>query len=268
MVAKKIFLFISVLLIFYSCEEEVVLDLDEAERQLVVEAILSNEHHALKVSLSYSQGFYKTPEYSRTDDASVTISDTRGNTEQLWINENGVFVTDSWGIASGERYRLNIDMDDNEISVETISPRDVGIKNVVFVPSPFFGADSLNAFVEVEDPVNEDNYFRLFVRELGTPKMVEYYLVDDSFGKNDVISMPVYYRNFAVGDTVLVELRHLTKDTYEFYSTLSENINGSFNSIAPGNPVSNMPPGIMGHFVSYYADIDTIIVPGVIDEMQ
>ena len=265
---KKLFFGICFTLLFFSCEEEVVLDLEEAEHQLVVEAILSNEYHALKVSLSYSQNFYKTPEYSRTSDATVTISDTQGNTERLNINENGVFFTDSLEVVPGEKYRLNIDIDGDEISVGTFTPRDVDIKEVVFVPSPFFGADSLNVFVEVEDPVNEENYFRLFVRELGAQKMVEYYLVDDSFGENDVISMPVYYRNFAVGDTVLVELRHLTKDTYDFYSTLSENVNGSFNSIAPGNPVSNMPPGVMGHLVSYYADYDTLIVPGVLNIPQ
>ena len=245
-----------------------VLDLDEAERKLVVEAILSNEHNALKVSLSYSQGFYTEPEYTRTDSATVIIADDLGSTEQLKVNENGVFLSHDWVALPDSEYVLKIITNENNISVNTKMPREVDIMNVKFVPNPFFGADSLNAFVEVKDPVGEDNYFRLFVRELGVPKMVEYYLVDDSFGKNDVISMPVYYRNFSVGDTVLVELRHLTKDTYDFYSTLSENVNGSFNSIAPGNPVSNMPPGIMGHFVSYYVDTDTIIVPGVLNKMQ
>jgi hypothetical protein len=268
MVLKKILLLISVLLAFYSCEEEVVLDLDEAERRLVVEAILSNEYHALKVSLSYSQGFYTEPEYTRTGDATVVVADEFGNFEQLEINENGVFLSHNWVALPNSAYELNINTSENNISVKTMMPKKVEIMNVQFVASPFWGADSLNAFVEVLDPVNEDNYFRLFVRELGATKMVEYYLVDDSFGKNDVISMPVYYRNFAVGDTVLVELRHLTKDTYEFYSTLSENVNGSFNSIAPGNPVSNMPPDVMGHFVSYYVDTDTIVVPGVLDKMQ
>ncbi|MCF8362536.1 MAG: DUF4249 domain-containing protein [Prolixibacteraceae bacterium] len=264
----KILIGFGVSLILFSCEEEVVLDLQETDHLLVVEAILSNEYHALKVSLSYSQDFYSEPEYTRTGDATVMISDEAGNAEQLKINENGVFLSDSWGVVPGEKYRLDINVDEVDISVKTIMPDKVEIKNVQFVPSPFWGADSLNAFVEVEDPVNVDNYFRLFVRELGAPKLVEYYLVDDSFGKNDVISMPVYYRNFAVGDTVIVELRHLTKDTYDFYSTLSDNANGSFNSIAPGNPVSNMPPGVMGHLVSYYVDYDTLVVPDVAGELE
>ncbi|MDA3815761.1 MAG: DUF4249 domain-containing protein [Prolixibacteraceae bacterium] len=258
---QKIFLLLFFLLALVSCEEEVVLDLDEVARQLVVEAILNNEQQALKVSLSYSQGFYSDPEYVRIKNAEVTIHDDSGNSEILKVTENGVFLSSFLAPHPKEKYKLNILGVGMDISVETVMPREVEILNVKFVPNPFWGADSLNAFVEVEDPVGKDNYFRLFVRELGVPKLVEYYLVDDSFGKDDVISMPVYYKNYEPGDTVVVELRHLTKDTYDFYSTLSDNINESFNSIAPGNPVSNMPPGVMGHFSAYYVDMDTIIVP-------
>jgi hypothetical protein len=41
---------------------------------------------------------------------------------------------------------------------------------------------------------------------------------------------------------------------------LSENINGSFNSIAPGNPVSNMPENVYGFFAGYAIDRDTVVV--------
>jgi len=72
--------------------------------------------------------------------------------------------------------------------------------------------------------------------------------------------MPIYFKTYTFGDTVIVELRHLNKATYDYYSGLTENIGGSFNSIAPGNPVSNMPGEVFGFFAGYAVDIDTFVV--------
>ncbi|MDA3879849.1 MAG: DUF4249 family protein [Prolixibacteraceae bacterium] len=257
----KIIIFLLLCFLVVACEEEVQLDLKDAEKQLVVEAILNNEMHALKVSLSYSQSFYSIPELKRNYNAIVEITGSDGYYEKLDVNENGVYLTKGLIPRENESYTLDVEVDEYQFSVTNKMPEKVEVKEVVFVPSPFWGVDSLNAFVMVDDPVDVDNYFRLFVRKAGKPRLVEYYLVDDSFGKNNVLSMPVYYRNFSPGDTVVVELRHLSKDTFDFYSTLNENINSSFNSIAPGNPVSNMPAGIMGHLSAYSVDIDTVIVP-------
>lgn len=264
----RLFFFSIVSLLLFGCEEEVQLDLRDTERRLVAEAVLSNEMHAVRVSLSYTQNFYSLPELIRNNNAKVAVLGADGYYEQLTLDDNGIYLSKGLMPHNGQAYTLEFDVDDVQFSVASKMPEKVEIKEVIFVPNPFWGADSLNAFVLVDDPVDVDNYFRLFVRKAGMPRLVEYYLVDDAFGKNDVLTMPVYYRNFSPGDTVVVELRHLTKDTYEFYSTLSENISSSFNSIAPGNPVSNMPAGIMGNFSAYNVDFDTIIVSAYSEQLR
>jgi hypothetical protein len=97
-------------------------------------------------------------------------------------------------------------------------------------------------------------------RKISQNPTSEYYLIDDTFGKDGIISAPVYYRNYQSGDTAIVELFHLNKSTFNYYNGLSDNRGGSFNSISPGNPVSNMPEGVMGNFSGMGYWVDTLVI--------
>lgn len=244
-----------------SCQEDVVLDLKKIEKKLVVEAKVTNGSPMATVRLSYSQNFYDTPEYQLLSNAQVVLVDENGNDETLVLNTENVFESKSLQAEPGKNYTLKISVDDNDYEVTTKLPPLVEVTSVNFVPNPFSATnDSLNIFVNVRDRVGEDNFFRLRVNKISSLPTNEYYLVDDSFGKDGVISMPIYFKNFTVGDTVIVDLYHLNESTYKYYSGLSENLNGSFNSIAPGNPVSNMPDDVYGIFAGYAIYSDTVVV--------
>lgn len=258
---KKYLLLLLLPLFFTSCEEEVVLDLREIEKRLIVEATLTNLEPAAKVSLSYSQAFYDLPEMNRQTNAKVSITSDDGQTELLTPNTEGYFVSNSLKTQFEAKYTLKIEVDDQIVEISSTMPQKVEIGSVVFVPNPFWkNPDSLNVFVNVADPKGEDNYFRLLINKLGEVPGTELYVVDDTFGKDGTISMPVYFKTYTPGDTIVVELRHLTREMADYYNGLSENVGGSFNSIAPGNPVSNMPEDVYGYFATYAVDIDTVIV--------
>jgi len=248
-------------LILFSCEEDVVLDLGKIQKRLVVEAKVTNDSPMATVSLSYSQDFYDFPDYKLLSNGTVTLQSEDGETETLTLNNKQVYESKSILPVTGKNYTLKVKIDDQEVEVTTNLPRPVAISSIIFVPNPFLqNNDSLIIFVNVADPVGEDNFFRLKVNKLHAEASNEYYLMEDTFGKDGIISMPVYYKNFTYGDTVVVEVDNLNKTLYQYYSTLSENINGSFNSIAPGNPVSNMPDNVYGYFGGYAIDRDTVIV--------
>lgn len=248
-------------LLLFSCEEDVVLDLGKIQKRLVVEAKVTNELPMATVSLSYSQDFYDTPEYQLLTNATVILESENGSKETLALNGENVYVSNNLRSETSGDYKLRIAVEGQEFEVTTRLPRKVEIASSVFIPNPFFKDNGqLNIFVNVADPVGEDNYFRLRVNKFGEKPSGEYYLTDDSFGKDGLITMPIYFKNFVLGDTVIVELYHLNETIYNYYSGLSENISGSFNSIAPGNPVSNMPENIYGYFAGYAVDRDTLIV--------
>jgi hypothetical protein len=245
----------------FSCEEDVILDLGKIEKRLVVEAKITNDSPIASVCLSYSQNFYDIPENQLLTNATVVLESEDGTSEILTINDEHIYLSSRLQPEFGKNYKLKIKVDEQEFEVTTLLPPPVPITSVNFVPNPFFGTpDSLNVFVNVADRVGEDNFFRLRVNKFGDEPSGEYYLVDDSFGKNGMITMPIYFKNFTFGDTILVELYHLNADIFQYYSGLSENLSGSFNSIAPGNPVSNMPDEVYGYYAGYSIYRDTIVV--------
>lgn len=255
----SIFLFA---LLLVSCEEDVVLDLGSIEKRLVVEARVSNSNPAARVMLSYSQNFYAEPDSNIITNASVElIEESTGNRETLRFDGDHAFISENFAPGYGENYRLQISTNDQTVEVKTRLPDKVEVSNVVFVPNPFYDStDSLNVFVNVQDEVGVDNYFRLFVHAPGEVQNDLFYLTNDVLGKDGTITMPIYFKNFTWGDTVIVELHNLNKVTYDYYTGLSDNLGGSFNSIAPGNPVSNMPDDVFGFFAGYTVDIDTVVV--------
>jgi hypothetical protein len=255
-----IFLFILILIIT-ACEENVVLDLGKIQNKLVVEAAVSNDNPLAIVSLSYSQGFYDTLVFPRITDATVEIISETGKNEQLSFTSNGFYISQSLQPEFGKKYTLKVITNNQPVKVTSTLPVPVKIKQILQVPSPFYQTkDSINLFVNVDDPKGVDDFFRLKVNRIGWVSPGDYYLMDDSYGKDGVISMPVYYRNFAFGDTAVVELMHINRETYDYYNGLSENVRGSFNSIAPGNPVSNMPDDVYGFFSAFTIDRDTVII--------
>ena len=245
----------------FACEEDVVLDLRQIEKRLIVEANVTNLSPAAKVALSYSQAFYDLPETNRQTNASVSLKNTNGESELLKPDSAGFFVSEQLTVEYGEMYSLKVEIDGQVVEVQSRMPKLVESAGVTFVPNPFWkNPDSLNVFVNVLDPKGEDNYFRLLINKLSEKQGNELYVVDDTFGKDGTISMPVYFKTYKPGDTIVVELRHINRAMADYYSGLSDNINGSFNSIAPGNPVSNMPDDVYGYFATYAVDRDTIIV--------
>ncbi|MFA9391957.1 MAG: DUF4249 domain-containing protein [Prolixibacteraceae bacterium] len=257
----KYIIFLLLGMLLFSCEEDVVLDLGNIEKRLVVEARVTNANQFSKVTLSYSQGFYDMPDSNIISNATVElIAENSGQSEMLTFKEDS-YRSQQLQPNYGDRYTLKINVDDQEVNVTTQLPSKVDISSTVFVPNPFYGSpDSLNVFVNVLDQVGVDNYFRLFVHAPGENQNDLFYTIDDTFGKDGTITMPIYFKTFTWGDTVIVELWNMNRTTYDYYTGLSENLGGSFNSIAPGNPISNMPDDVFGFFAGYSVDVDTVIV--------
>jgi hypothetical protein len=257
----NVIILLAIIFLSTACEEEVVLDLKSIEKKLIVEATLTDEMPAVKVLLSYSQDFYDTPEYNPIIEASVELSDEDGTMTILVPDSAGFFNSGNLVPRNGEKYTLHINVDDYSFEVSSLLPEMVDTESVSFVPNPFAESpDSLNAFVNVQNPKAQESFFRLFISKIGVPFTREFYMVDNTLNENGIFTMPVYYKIFAPGDTMVLELRHLNRETYTYYSGLNENISGSFNSIAPGNPNTNMPDDIYGFFAGYSITRDTVIV--------
>ena len=79
MKALRIFLFAIILLTLNtSCEKVILIELNEADQKMVVDAIVSNDSVQNYVILSKSGGFYQDNDFEAISGASVTITDDEG----------------------------------------------------------------------------------------------------------------------------------------------------------------------------------------------
>ncbi|MDA3928119.1 MAG: DUF4249 family protein, partial [Prolixibacteraceae bacterium] len=126
---KKYIIIALSIFFFISCEEDVVLDLGDIEKRLVVEASVSNVNNLAEVTLSYSQGFYEAPDLNKLKNAKVEISSADGKqSEVLSLNDNNVYVSNSLIPAYGMNYNLKIEVDDQLVEVSSKLPEKVEIE--------------------------------------------------------------------------------------------------------------------------------------------
>ena len=181
--------------------------------------------------------------------------------EKLNERGNGYYVSLRTPVVQGRTYTLRVTSAGETFSATVVLPGSVPIDTVYFKPG-IFSSDSLNIFVGFHDPAKTENYYRIKVSRNQRETINDYYLLTDAFLDGENMVAPIYYRYFAPGDTVAVELYNLERSTWRYYKGLSESIEQGVNSQAPGNPPSNFTGGALGVFGAGGISSYRLIVPG------
>lgn len=86
-----------------------------------------------------------------------------------------------------------------------------------------------------------------------------YLFWDDGSYVSNPAFFPYFVSDFPELSRVNVRFSHISKETFDFYSSLDDVAGQSPSSIAPANPTSNISNGAVGSFGAY-ATFDTTIV--------
>ena len=241
---KKSIFILPVLLIFCSCEEIITVDLNNEHPKVVIESFITNTDYPIVVKITKSQAYFNQSEFTPVKKATVQL-EYLSVKEKLIDKGNGNYVSTRTKWVVGRAYTLNISTEGETFGATVVVPPSVPIDTVYFQPG-LFQNDSLNIVVEFRDPANMENYYRIKLYRNGRYAVNDYYLLSDAFSDGEKMVAPVYYRNFAPGDTVVVELLNLERSTWRYFKGLSESIQQGINSQAPGNPPSNFSGGALG----------------------
>ncbi|MBN2519128.1 MAG: DUF4249 domain-containing protein [Bacteroidales bacterium] len=174
---KKILYFLILLIITISCQTPYYPeDLDDNEKILVVEGFLTNKPGPYHVSLSWAAPF-ETGEISFVQNATVIISDDKGNREVLTESGYGDYLTKKDGIKGtiGNTYKLRIELADGSIyesipSVMKTPPvfdtiyAERGILKKIskntYGDIIIHEDDGLNVYIDMKTNDHEQGYFR------------------------------------------------------------------------------------------------------------
>jgi hypothetical protein len=274
---KNVLLILLSSILFWSCEETVLLDLNQTAPRLIIEGQVTNQPGYQYVKLTRSVGFYDTGDSPAVDDASVLVTDNLGN-EIVFVYNPGN-VEDSTGFyvpaapfvgVIGRSYTLHVTADG-----ELYEAKDD--------LQPVTAIDSLTYRInddEQQDPKDDGKIYEVLFYAKEPQERVDYYLLkyyrndsltvyfdtdiyyadDEVLGENiDGLASPVYY---AMGDTARVEMYSLTRNGFVFYNDLQSLLNsdGGLFSQPPSNSRTNLSNGALGYFQASALEWKEIII--------
>lgn len=251
---------------FYSCEKVIDLELKDSDLKYVVEGVITNEPGVCKVIISQSRPFYEDNQFAAVSGATVKVKDN-GQEVPLTETRPGVYETKAINGTPGHEYHLSVVVDNQAFTASCIMPRPVPLDTLYVEPGPFnqfkFAKAGFN------DPAGEKNHYR-FVQYLNGKKDPTIFWESDEFtnGMSMLIMLDTAVdkqddpRNIVSGDEVTVEMLCLDEAIYKYwYSLRTGGGDGSVNSAAPANPVTNIKGGALGYFSAHTVDRRTVIAP-------
>ncbi len=253
-----------------SCQKVISIDLNNANPQMVTEAIVTDQPGPYTVSLSKS-GDYFTPSlyFPPVTHAFVTIADNMGVTDTLKETLPGAYHTSVLHGGQGRTYYLRVVAEGKEYDAISTMPPRVPIDTLVALRTRQSDGDQVyNLYVIFKDPPEPGNYYRMNLRVSVpiSPDSIDgrrYHLYNDKLTNGNEAAVKIRMRNhFQPGDTVWVDLLSIDKASYDYFNTLNNILTSdrSPTSLAPANPNTNLTNGALGYFAAYSMDSKMIVL--------
>jgi len=267
--------FLAVFLLF-SCEDDVVIVLPEAETRLVVDAWLTHTLDTQVVKLTYSRSYFDNSNAVQGVDAEVFVVDLQ--TEEIIpfvdVESNGKYIyipqADSFAI-TGREYALSVTLDGTDYySVTRLNP-------VPSIDSITFEYNPADAFITEEYYVGE--FFSRDIEGKGNSYWIKTWKNGNYLGDPDEIALAYdagfsqgaevdgtpfiaplrqvinefeedddgeFIPPFAMGDSVYVELHAISNEAWFFLARVSDEINrpGGFGELF-ATPLANSTTNII-----------------------
>ena len=263
-------------ILFSSCQEEVLLDLETLEPIPVIEAIWTDNSSINQVKITLSKDYYLEGDNEVVENADVSIKNIDSGAVILffyspankkYLAQNGVR-----GII-GQRYELSVIIGQNEyVSQGTILPPPVLDSVVVeFKEERLFREEGYYLTVYGKIPFTQDNNYRIRIIENDTLRnsRFDYLLFDDSFGTSildngfELSGFP-----FKANDKIRLELFRLNQGAFDYLNQLVSLLfnDGGLFSPPPQNPQSNIrlkkgQGSILGYFMTSPILSETVQIP-------
>ncbi len=256
---------VSLSLVLASCEETVLLDLDQTPERLVIEGQVTNKRGRQYVRVTKNANFYQNGSTVRVATAQVSVRDDAGG--QVVFTHNPRGHSDSTGYylppagyvgVIDRTYTLNVQLDGKTYEASDKLLRVSTLDSLAYRPNFFRERDQpsdgkiYELLIYAKEPQDtEDNYLIKYYRNdsLVYNRQSDVYILNDyGVGENiDGVPSSVYYN---IGDKARVEMYSVTREGFLFYSDLATILNGDGGMFSPppANPRTNIKGGALGFF--------------------
>jgi len=242
-----LFLLVTVAFLLYSCQKVIRIDLSTSVPQLVIEGNIYDQPGSYTVKISRTVNFDLPNIYPPVTNATVTISDNAGQSEELSQVTDGTYVTSTLKGIIGRTYTLSVIVDGKTYKAISTMPKPVAI-DTIYMKKSLFENTKLITLEFINYPYKK-NYYHI-VHFINGEQDTGFSIFNDNTNQMEVISYSFMSTDNTTpklvnGDRIDVWLESIDKGVYEYYRTANRN---GGRSASPANPVSNITNGALGYF--------------------
>lgn len=247
--------------LFSACTKEIDLPLENASNKVVIEGEVHEGVGPHTVRLSRSVAFDTPNDFPGITNATVTLSDDQGNSEQLTMTSNGLYSSSGIVGVQGRNYHMSVIVEGSTYVAECRMPVAVALDSVRVDSLLVLGTYEKVIFATYTDPAGLGNRYRFSFAVNGEQQkgiLVQNDLVEDGV----TAEQPLNFMDdgqLLSGDTVEASMSCISQEVYRYLSALAQNIGGE--TAAPSDPPSNISNGALGYFSAHTTSRKTVIVP-------
>lgn len=252
------------LIALISCVDVIDMELDSSTKRPVIEGYIEQDSYA-RVYVTQSAAYNDVIDFTPLD-ADVTLSDSYGNFEQLFLSEDSsCYEGNTITGKEDESYSLNVVIDDSEFDVESHLPVAISFDSIKceynkelselmqmsreFAPSDEESYDSLYTFtLFYQDPPGQDNFYLARIKRY-SEFLGEYRLSDDK-NRDGEQMVSLLIEEFHLSNTATIFLYSIDEAAYNYYQGLDD----LGSSDTPYNPGTNIvsDSDVLGFFSAQY----------------
>lgn len=227
-----------------ACKEKIDLELKSTYVRLAIEGTVTDEAKKHSILITETSNYFANEPQPRVSGAVVTIND---GSSQITLTETspGVYQTDStYAGIPGRTYTLNVKYKSEEYSASCLL-KPVGVIDSVSFAKDVFDPIKSSINLWAQEPSTTGDYYTWFYYING--KLESDTLTEISFASDEMVNgnympgYPVFTAEFALGDTITLEMRSINKDYYDFLNAFFSEVFGA------GNPFSGPPSNVKGN---------------------
>ncbi len=242
---KNLLSIMAATILLASCQKEIDIKLNDADRQLVIDGAVTDEPGPYFVRISQTVSFSAPNTYPGVAGALVIISDNTGLADTLSEASVGVYQTHQIVARPGGTYNLSVALNGKNYYASSSMPTKVPLDSLRFNTLSFPGSDGGVTTTPIfRDPDVAGNNYR-FILSVDSERSKSYIVFNDNINNGQINGRPVIDRDLdtKAGAMVSVEMRCIDLGAYNYYYTLAQISGGGPGG---GTTLSNPPNNIRG----------------------
>ena len=249
-----------------SCEKVIDINLNKANPKYVIEGNLSDIPGDCRIQITQTVNFSDLSIFPGVENAVVSIREDQNQPIKLIQTSKGSFESSLLKARPAHTYTLSVQVDGREFTSTVKVPQKVSFDSLYIADFSGFGNTRKFANVIFKDAAGLRNSYR-FIQYKNNIANSNIFLLNDEYSDGRIINTFLAFfdtsdnQRLDSGDKVMVEMQGIDPSVYTFFQSLSQSSTGGNESVAPGNPVSNIKGGAIGYFNAYVKQRRTVTVP-------